>query len=321
MTYPPEQGLEELRAFVVVVQAGGFVAAARAFQARAPSISFSRRVHDLEARLGVPLVERTTRALRLTAEGQAYYEHAVRALAAVDDAEAVVLGAHAAPRGLLRLTTSSAIATFVLDVVVPKYLADNAGVRVDVDVSDVRNDLVGAGHDLAVWTGAKATASAVRGKRRGESASALLTRQLGVQACGYYASPGYLSTRVVPRSVEGLAAHDTIAVAHGAAPYEWAVVVDGVRDTITLRPRLIVSDRQRAVHAASLGMGIVRAPSSLASSYVARGELVAVMQELTPPGLDVFVVVPARGLLLPRTRVFIELLDACCASSMSGKSD
>jgi len=302
VSYTPEQGLQELRAFVVVVAAGGFAAAARANKGMSPS--FSRRVHDLEARLGVPLVERTTRALRLTAEGQAYYEHAVRALAAVDDAEAVVLGAAATPRGLLRVTVSTAIAGFVLDVVVPKYLADNAGVRVDVDISDAR-DL--AGHDVAVWTGARATATAVRGARRGPPSSSV--RHVGIEAHGFYASPAYLSTRVAPRSVEGLAAHDTIAVAHGAAPHEWAVGVDGVRDTIPLRPRLIVSDLQHAVRAAALGIGIVRAPASAAAPFVARGELVAVMEGMAS-GMDVFVVT-GPGVLASRTRAFVEM---CVAS-------
>ncbi len=310
VSYQSEQGLQELRAFVAVVEAGGIVAAARAFKGQTPS--FSRRVHDLETRLGVPLIERTsTRTLQLTDEGQAYYEHAARALAAVNDAEAVVFGATAAPRGLLRVSTSTAMATFVLDTVVPRYLAEHAGVCVDVEVSDARENVVTEGYDLAIWTGARATAAAVRTLRVEAPDAPLKAHVLGVVGTGFFASPAYLAKRVAPKSVEGLAAHDTIAVARGAASHQWAVVVDGVKDTIALRPRLIVSDVQRAVRAAALGLGIVRAPTSVAALYVARGELVAVMDTMSTPGLDVFVVVPARGPMAARTRAFIALLEQC----------
>lgn len=313
MTYQSEHGLEQLRAFVALVEAGSFAAAARAAHGR--TASFTQRVHDLEDRLGVPLLERTSRALRLTDEGQACYDHAARALAAAADAEAVVLGATAAPRGLLRVTTSSALATFLLEEVVPQYLADHAGVRVDVDINDTRADLVSHGHDLAIWTGARATAAAVGTRRGDDVTSSLQAHRLGTAAVGFYASPAYLAKRVPPRSVDGLAAHDTIAVARGAAPLEWAVVVDGVKDTIALRPRLTVSDLHRAVRAAVQGLGIVRAPTSTAAPYLARGELVAVMDTMTPAGLDVFVVVPARGRLVARTRAFIALLETTFASS------
>src|SRR4030088_738014 len=102
MEYQSAQALEELLAFVAVVEAHGFTAASRATGGRKATLS--RRVQDLEARLGVSLLARTTRSLRLTDEGRAYFEHAQRSLASARDAEAVVLSAKSKPRGMLRVT-------------------------------------------------------------------------------------------------------------------------------------------------------------------------------------------------------------------------
>src|SRR5690606_5101364 len=110
----------ELRAFVAVVEAQGFRAAARVTRGRKATLS--KRVQDLEQRLGVSLLARTTRSMRLTEEGRAYFEHASRALEAARDAESAVLAAKAAPRGVLRVTVATAIATEVFDGVLPRYL-------------------------------------------------------------------------------------------------------------------------------------------------------------------------------------------------------
>jgi LysR family transcriptional regulator for bpeEF and oprC len=302
-----EQQLAELHAFVAVVEHGGFSAAARASQGR--TTSFSRSVHALEARLGVPLIERTSRTLRLTDEGRACYEHAARALSTLRDAEAVAVASRAVPRGVLRVTTSSALTTFVLEEVVPAYLAAHASVRVEVASSDERSDFAAAGFDLAIWTGKRATTSAARAHRLEDPTMPWSVHPLGVVGMGFFASPAYLATRTMPRSVEGLAAHDTIAVTRGAAPAEWAMLVDGVRETVTLRPRLIVDDVQRAVRAAAQGLGIVRAPALVAAPFVARGELVGVMEAMAPPGLDAFVVLPPRAALIARTRAFVATLE------------
>ncbi|WNG27105.1 LysR family transcriptional regulator [Cystobacter fuscus] len=295
MPYQSEHALEELRAFVAVVEARGFSAAARATRGRKATLS--KRVQELEARLGVPLLVRTTRSLRLTDEGRAYFEHASRALASVRDAEAVVLSAKAEPRGVLRVTTSAALAALVMDSVVADYLARHARVRVELHVSEHRGDLVREGFDLAVWAGALEDSS-------------LITRRLGVADGGYYASPRYLARRPEPKSPEEVAAHDTIAVPKGDAPMDWTFVVAGRPKRVTLRPRLVVSDLALAARAAAAGMGIVRAPYSVVEPYVAKKQLVAILRESTPPGLEVHAVFPVGGTLVPKTRVFVELLQA-----------
>lgn len=300
MEYQSEAALEELRAFVAVVNAKGFSAAARATQGRKATLS--KRVQTLEARLGVSLLVRTTRSLRLTEEGGAYFAHASRALSAARDAEASVIAARSDPRGLLRVSTSASLAALVLDDVVPVYLRQHSQVRVAVEVSERRGDLLREGVDLAVWAGALQDSS-------------LIARRLGVTTGGYYASPSYLARRGKPRSLDELARHDTIAVPKGDAAPDWAFVVAGKRKRVVLEPRLVLSDLALAVRAATAGLGIVRAPRSAVAPQLLTKQLVPVLVAQTPPGLEVFAVFPPGGALVPKTRVFIDLLQQAFVGS------
>lgn len=134
MEYQSEPALEELRAFVAVVDAHGFRSAARSTRGRKATLI--KRVQDLEARLGVPLIVRTTRSMRLTDEGRAYYEHASRALEAARDAESVVLSARSAPRGVLRITSATALAAHLLEAVIARYLKRYPDVRIVLQTSE-----------------------------------------------------------------------------------------------------------------------------------------------------------------------------------------
>jgi LysR family transcriptional regulator, regulator for bpeEF and oprC len=294
MEYQPDRSLEELAAFVAVVNAEGFRAAARAAQGRKATLS--KRVSDLESRLGVSLLVRTTRSLRLTDEGRAYYEHASRALASARDAEAVVLSAKAKPRGVLRVTTSGTIVALVLDGVVAPYLSKYLDVRVELHTSERRMDVVREGFDVAIWSGALEDSS-------------LVARRLGVANGGYYASPRYLSRRPAPARPEELSAHDAIVVPKGDAGAEWIFIVGGKRKRVSVRPRLVVTDLELAARAAAAGVGVVRAPLQIAQPYLAKKQLVAVLKEWTPPGLDVYAVFPTGGALVPKTRAFVDLLE------------
>jgi DNA-binding transcriptional LysR family regulator len=287
-----DHALEELQAFVSVVEANGFRAAARSTQGRKATLS--KRVQDLEARLGVSLLVRTTRALRLTDEGRAYFERAALALAAARDAEAAVVATRAEPRGLLRVTVASSFAPSVLDVVTA-YLSRYAAVRVELVTSERHPDLVREGFDVAVWLGALED-------------SALVARRLGVSEGGYYASPQYLARRGRPRRPDELAAHDAIVVSRGDPVPEWFFVINGKSKRIPIRGPLVVTDLALASRAAAAGLGIVRAPIPIVRAYVERKELVPVLRDWTPPGVEVHAVFPRGGALVPKTRAFVDML-------------
>jgi DNA-binding transcriptional LysR family regulator len=264
-------------------------------------------VQDLEARLGVPLLVRTTRSMRLTEEGRAYFEHASRALASARDAEAVVLSAKADPRGVLRVTTSPSLGSLVLDTVVVRYLAKHPQVRVNLQASERRLDIVREGFDLAVWGG-------------GLEDSSFLARKLGVASGGYFASPRYLARRPAPESPDDLGSHDLVTIPKGSGATEWVFVMGGKQKRVTIRPRLVVNDADLAVRAAVAGLSIVPAPAWVAAPYIVRRKLVAVLSPWTPPGVEVHAVFPAGGGLVPKTRAFVDMLEGCFAPERDVRS-
>ena len=296
MEYQSENALDELRAFVAVVDAQGFRAAARATRGRKATLS--RRVQDLEARLGVSLLVRTTRSMRLTEEGLAYYEHASRALALAREAEAAVLSAKAEPRGMLRVTTVPSLAAQIVNAAVVRYLEKHAQVRLQLHVTERRSDIVREGFDLAVWGGAL-------------DDSSFVARKLGVAAGGYFASPRYLARRPPPKSPDQLGSHDLVTITKGRGIAEWSFRVGGKLSSVAIRPRLVVDDAELAALAAAAGLGIAPAPFAIAERYLKKKALVAVLSKWTPPAVDVYAVVPRGGTLVPKTRAFIEILQTC----------
>lgn len=293
MEYQSDQALEELRAFVAVVNAQGFSSAARVTRGRKATLS--KRVQDLEARLGVPLLVRTTRSMRLTEEGRAYFEHASRALEAARDAESAVLSAKATPRGVLRVTTAAALATHVLDAVIARYLKKYPDVRLVLHTTERRLDIVREGFDVAVWGGLL-------------DDSSLVARKLGVAGGGYFASPKYLARCPEPKSPDDLTAHDLVTITKDAGATEWPFTAGGKEKRVAIRPRLVVNDLELALRAGIGGMGIVPAPLSMAEPYVMKKQLVQVLRQWTRPAIDVHAVFPPGGALVPKTRAFLDLL-------------
>jgi DNA-binding transcriptional LysR family regulator len=169
------------------------------------SSTLSARLANLKARLGAPLLIRTTRSLRLTDEGQAYFESARRALAALRDAEAVVHAAKAAPSGVLRVSVPTSLAAEICEHVVVPYLRAYECVSVQLDASMRRVELAKEGFHLAIRIGPL-------------DDSDLVARRLGVTTCGYYASPRYLRARGTPSTPKDLLKHDLVS---HAAPSAW----------------------------------------------------------------------------------------------------
>jgi DNA-binding transcriptional LysR family regulator len=296
MAYQSDQGLEELRAFVAVVDAQGFRAAARVTSGRKATLS--RRVQELETRLGVSLLVRTTRSMRLTEEGRAYYEHATRALALARDAEAAALATKAEPRGQLRVTTVPSLAALVVDAVIARYLGRYPDVRLQLHVAERRIDIIREGFDLAVWGGTL-------------DDSSLVARKLGVAAGGYFASPRYLARQPAPEAPDQLAPHELVTITKSHGTTEWPFWIGGKSRRVAIRPRLIVDDAELAARAAVAGLGIAPAPLAIAARYLDKKQLVQVLSKWTPPPVDVYAVFPPGGALVAKTRAFIELLQAC----------
>lgn len=281
--------LEGLGVFVAVVEQGGFTAAARATGLRKALVS--RRVQELEERLGTQLLVRTTRSVRLTEEGHGYFESAQRALAAAREAERVVAVGRAHPVGRLRVTTTAVLAEVLLEPVALRYLETYPEVVLELDVGARTSDLVREGFDLAIRAGTLPDSS-------------LLARRLGEARSGYFASPAYLREHGAPTDPGALSEHATVALGDGAA-VEWPFARAGGTTRLVIAPRLVTTSHELAVRAAVAGLGIARIPEFHARAHVLAKRLRPVLEPWTPPATPVHALTPP-GIQPAKTRTFIE---------------
>lgn len=284
----PGLALDELQTLVKVVQAGSFTRAAELLGTEKARVS--RTLTRLEARLGVRLLERTTRALRLTEVGRDVFERAVGILAAVEDTERMAAAVHDAPRGVLKLTCGVEFGLLAVDRWINAYLKRHADVTVEADFTNRVVDLVHEGFDLAIRVGELADSS-------------LAARRLGELSYGLYAAPGYLKRHGTPRAVAALSGHALVMFTGGAFRSGWWLKDGG--DTITLDgpARLRVNNAFAARDAAASGVGIALLPETIG----AVDGLVRVLPKVQAPRVPYSAVFPSARFLTPKVRAFVDL--------------
>jgi DNA-binding transcriptional LysR family regulator len=289
---PTLDDLASLAAFVRVAEAGSFTAAARALGTTTSAIS--KRVARLEDRLGVRLVNRTSRRVALTEAGEALVERAGRVLAELEGLESDLGGA---PQGHLRVNGPLVFGEQRLVPLLPAFMAKYPRIRVDLDLTDRFVDMVAERYDVAVRIGALADSSLM--------ARRLLPSQL--IAC---ASPGYLAARGTPAKPMDLAAHDCISSSRMDLDprREWLFRGPEGEVLVPVGGRLR-SDHGGAMRAAAVaGLGIAVLPSFLIDEDLRTGALVAVLEGWRAPDLDVYAVYPAGKHVPPKVRAFVDFL-------------
>ena len=286
----------EMEVFVRVVDLGGFSAAARSFQ-RTPS-AVSKLLTRLEARLGTRLINRSTRRLQLTLEGQAFYDRAVRILADMEEAEREA-AAGTSPRG--HLTVNSNI-PFGMRHVVPligPFLAQHPKVTLDIVLSDTVIDLMRERADIAIRVGP------LRG-------SSLVARKLGTSRMVIVGSPDYLARRGVPRSPDDLTQHQGIGWTFNRSIGGWPFRRgQGVVEAAP-RPAARASDGEAARSLTLGGVGLARLALFHIGPDVEAGRLVPVLESLNPGDREDIhaIYLGQRGPLPARVRAFIDFLAA-----------
>jgi DNA-binding transcriptional LysR family regulator len=285
------ENLDDLSFFVAVVDAGGFSAAARALGARKAHVS--RRVQELERALGSRLLERTTRAVRLTETGAAVYERAARAVALAREAREVVASQQAEPSGILRVSATQLLAELVLKPVVFQFLRRYPRVSVELDVTSRSVDLVRERFDLALRVGVPTDSN-------------LVGRVLGRGRAVYAGSPALLRSAAgleKPRDIEGV---DAVVISGGAS--DWVFERGRARVLVRPRSRLVTSSYAVAREAALGGIGLVRLPSYYIAADLRSGRLEQVLDDWTPREVSITAVYASRELIAPKTRVFVDML-------------
>lgn len=295
--------LREMEVFVAVVEAGSFVAAAGRLGASPPAVT--RAVASLEARLGVRLLIRTTRALRLTEAGERFVGHARRLLDEIGDAERDAQGEAGEASGHLTLTASLTFGRMVLAPVVSAFLAAHPKVTASVRLHDRVVDLLDEGIDVAVRI-AELPDSSLVARRVGE-----VRRQL-------VAGPDYLARHGTPEAPTQLKDHAVIAFTGLMSGHEWRHMAGGRMRAVAITPRLEINDALAALAAAEAGEGITQALSYMTADAVAAGRLVPVLEAWAPAPVPVHLVHQQGRLVPAKIRAFMDFAAPRLTAALRG---
>jgi DNA-binding transcriptional LysR family regulator len=284
----------EMEVFVRAVELGGFSLAARALRITPSAVS--KLVARLERRLGARLINRSTRKLLLTAEGQAFLERAHSVLADLDEAERAVT-AGAIPRGLVRVNCNVPFGLHRLLPLVPRFTAAHPEVRLDIALTDRVIDLMDERADVAIRVGSMRP-------------SQLMARKLGQSRMAVVAAPTYLARRGVPQTPYDLETHNCIAFNFARHVDEWSFVVDETHVSLPARGDVVAGDGEISRRLALAGQGITRLSLFHIGSDIKVGRLVPILETYNPGDVEeVNVVYVGHGGRLPaRVRALIDFL-------------
>lgn len=284
--------LNDIAIFAAVAKGGSFTKAAQTLGM--PKSTVSERVARLEARLGVRLLERTTRSLRLTASGAAYLGRVAHVLDELDDAEAAVTAAHNTPRGLLRVGSPLLIARVFLADVVVEYLERFPDVLVELVVGDRPFDVSEENLDVAIHVAGPLDAQ-------------LVARKLGIGGRVCVASPAYLERHGAPATPRAIGDHACLV--NGASrSASWTFERDGESVTIPVLARYAVTSLELVRRAALAGLGLAVLPAFLCARDLAENKLVQVLAPWSSAEISVHLVYPSHRHLAARVRAFVDLV-------------
>jgi DNA-binding transcriptional LysR family regulator len=280
--------LDEFEIFVRIVDEGSLVRAAQRLRRSAPAVT--RALAALEDRIGVRLVDRTTRRLAPTEAGRALYE---RARAVVADYEAAAAGAREAPvRGLLRIATPVQFGRRHVAPLSTRFLDSHEGVEIELLLNDRNVDLIEEGIDVAVRIGALADSS-------------LVARPVGHVRRQWVASPAYLARHGTPKNPADLATHEALlGTSRGAL--EWSFAGRRRGAPLHLAGRLRVDDVETRLRVAREGRGIAQFLSYQVAEDLAAGRLVRLLRAYEPPPLPVQLLTKGRAHRAPKTDAFLD---------------
>lgn len=287
-----------MRIFVTTVEKGSFTGASDMLGLSKQFVS--RRVMALEGRLGVRLLNRTTRRLNVTDAGREFHARAVRILEAVEDAELAVSSQGDSPRGTLRLTAPMSFGTLYLGSVLPAFLLRYPAVSVELDLNDRTVDLIREGYDMGIRIGRLQDSTLI--------ARALAPAQI-VTCC----SPAYLDGRGAPATPDDLAAHDCLLYGH-SRQVTWGFQEEGKPRSVAVSGCLLANNGEIVRDAALAGLGIAWLPTFIVGDALREGRLVTVLDAYAPPPSVVHAVYPQHRQASLAIRAFVDFLREALAT-------
>jgi DNA-binding transcriptional LysR family regulator len=284
---------EAMATFVAVVRNAGFRGAATSM--RIPRSTVSHRIARLEEELGVRLIERTTRKLRMTAVGEAFFDKCVRILADVEEAHLSVTNQRRAPQGTLRVACTLLFGHLYMARIAADFMRKYPDVEIEVVAANRRVNLIEEGFDLAV---------VVMGTHEDSS---MLARKLTISDVRCCASPAYVAARGLPSQPEDVVSHSCIVYGESRQT-TWRFERPGEARSIALQGRMSVNSLMMAHTAARRGVGIAALPTFLCNDDFRDGHLVPVLRDWLIGRAEMRVIYPSNRYLAPRVRLFVEAL-------------
>lgn len=294
-----------MRVFTRIVELEGFAKAADSLQM--PRASVTILIKQLEAHLGVQLLQRTTRHVSPTADGAAYYQRCVRLLADLDEAEAAFSTSRQNPRGLLRVDMPAGIGRLLVIPALPEFTRRYPLIELEIGLNDRPVDLIREGVDCVLRGGLSLDDS-------------LVARPLALLDQVTCASPGYLQRQGTPRYLEDLAGHQMVEYFSSTTGKRFGLEfeIEGQVHLVDLPKQVAVNSADGYLASCEAGYGLVQTPYYHVARQLREGTLCEVLEHLPPPGLPLTALYPPHRQLSLRVRVFVDWLVQLCAQPGNG---
>ena len=284
---------EELESFVAVVDNQSFSSAADKLGVAKSMLS--RRVSDLEKRLGVQLMQRTTRTLSLTDTGRHFYQRTVSLLADLSDAEEMISDAQCSLSGKIKLAAGVGIGIGQLSKPIAEFMLQHPEIEIAIDLNDRQIDLISEGFDLAVRIGQMQDSN-------------LIARKLANVHFAICASPGYIEKHGEPRHPSELSEHQVMAYSNLQVGKQWFYEENGKRVTPRVKYRLSANSGELLAKIACHGLAITSGPLFYLQGYIDRGELIPILTDFPAPESGMYAVYPPGRIVSRRVKMLSDAL-------------
>jgi len=287
------QGIGTIPVFVAVVENSGFAAAARKLGVSKSAVS--KRITQLEARLGAQLLHRSTRKLSLTEAGERYFAHAIEALSAAREAEDAVFELQRDPKGRLKINVPMSFGRLHVAPLIADILQHHPKIEIDMIMDDRIVDLVEGGFDMAIRTGTLPD-------------SVLVARKLAPCRNILCAAPSYLGRQGIPSEPSDLTNHNCLHYAYFSDFHEWTF--RGAQEPIKVRTNgsYQVNNGEALLEAVIDGLGVGRFPTFIAGPHIATGRLVRLLKSYRMPEQTIYAIFPERRHRPLKVRVLVDYL-------------
>jgi DNA-binding transcriptional LysR family regulator len=294
--------LASMETFVRVVETGSFSAAARQLRIGQPAIS--KAIAQLEERLGVQLLLRSTQKVTPTEAGQSFYERARRAIDEVEEAELAARGASASLSGTLRVSAAVTFARLHVVPRLPAFLSEHPQLAMDVELDDRNIDLIESGVDVALRMGSLED-------------SALVARKLGESPRRVLATPAYFEKCGEPKSPADLTTHQAIVYDTRGGGALWTFRRAGAETSVSVNGRLRITAAEGVREAVFAGIGLAVASDWMFAPELQRGVVRAVLQDWTLPPIALWAVFPSSRRASAKARAFVTFMEEALARDES----